>query len=51
MARRPGLRALYMSGDTREVPIGQVQPLLAKPFTLAELDAAVRGALAEPRAA
>jgi CheY-like chemotaxis protein len=51
MARRPGLRALYMSGDTREVPVGQVQPLLPKPFTLSELGAAVRRALAEPRAA
>ena len=51
MARRPGLRSLYMSGDTREVPMGQVQPLLEKPFTLAALGAAVRGALAEPRAA
>jgi hypothetical protein len=28
-----------------------VQPLLEKPFTLAALSAAVRGALAEPRAA
>jgi two-component system, cell cycle sensor histidine kinase and response regulator CckA len=51
MARRPGLRSVYMSGNTREVPIGQVQPLLEKPFTLAALGAAVRGALAEPRAA
>src|SRR5262245_29022442 len=51
MARRPGLRALYMSGNPRDVPVGQVQPLLEKPFTLAALGAAVRGALAEPRAA
>jgi DNA-binding NtrC family response regulator len=51
MARRPGLRSLYMSGDIREVPAAHVQPLLEKPFTLAALGAAVRGALAEPRAA
>jgi CheY-like chemotaxis protein len=51
MARRPGIRALYMSGDPREVPVAQVQPLLQKPFTLAALGTAVRGALAEPRAA
>jgi DNA-binding NtrC family response regulator len=51
MARRPGLRSLYMSGGTEEVPVAQVQPLLEKPFTLSALGAAVREALAEPRAA
>jgi DNA-binding NtrC family response regulator len=51
VARRPGLRALYMSGDIRDVPRAQVTPLLEKPFTLAALAAAVRGALHESQAA
>ena len=49
-ARRPGLRALYMSGYV-DVPLAQVTPLIEKPFRLAELTAAVRDVLAEPRAA
>jgi DNA-binding NtrC family response regulator len=49
-ARRPGLRALYMSGYV-DVPLSQVTPLIEKPFALAELVSAVRDVLAEPRAA
>lgn len=49
-ARRPGLRALYMSGNPGEAA-GQAWPLLQKPFTPAALVDAVRAALAETRAA
>jgi DNA-binding NtrC family response regulator len=45
LARRPGMRALYMSGFLADVPAGEVAPLLQKPFTLAALSAAVRTAL------
>lgn len=51
LARRPAMRALYMSGYIADVPAGEVAPLLQKPFTLAALSTAVRDALAAAQAA
>jgi hypothetical protein len=51
LARRPEMRALYMSGFLADVPAARIRPLLEKPFTLADLRAAVRDTLAAPRAA
>lgn len=49
--RRPGMRALYMSGYLAGVPRQAVTPLLEKPFTLQSLTSAVHDLLAPPRAA
>ena len=51
LARRPGMRALYMSGFLSDVPPSDVRPLLEKPFTLADLRDAVRDTLSRPQAA
>lgn len=53
MAKRPGLRVIYMSGFTDEVVVrsGTLRPgatFLQKPFTLAELEQAVRVLLEAP---
>jgi len=46
---RPGLPVLYVSGHTRDVMdwADEESPLLTKPFTLAELDGAVRRSLGD----
>jgi CheY-like chemotaxis protein len=49
LARRPELRALYMSGFTGDGR--RPEPLLEKPFTIASLQHAIADVLAEPRAA
>lgn len=49
LARRPGTRVLYMSASLAEG--AGADPLLVKPFTLEELERAVRNALARPQAA
>ena len=51
LARRPGMRVLYMSGFLDEIPPGDVVPLLEKPFTVAALRLAVERALSEARVA
>jgi len=53
MAKRPGLRVIYMSGVTDDVVVrsGTLRPdatFLQKPFTLAELEQAVRVLLEAP---
>ena len=54
MARRPGLRVIYMSGFTDEVVVrsGTLRAdatFLQKPFTLVELEQAVRHLLEAPQ--
>jgi CheY-like chemotaxis protein len=50
LARRPGMRVLFMSASLGDVS-SRPEPLLVKPFTLDALERAVREALAPPQAA